>query len=211
MKITLIAGARPNFMKIAPIIHNIKKAQSEGKDISYRLVHTGQHYDENMSQVFFEEMEIPPADSNLGVGSGSHGAQTAAMIEGIEKVILDFKPSAVLVYGDTNSTLAAALAASKLHVPLVHVEAGLRSFNKRMPEEINRITCDHCSTLLYSPTSQGMFNLKQEGFNLEYQGPFDMDRPGVFHCGDVMYDNSLFFKDRAAERSSVLADNNLTL
>lgn len=207
-QILTIIGARPQIIKAAAISRAIRESYSD--QISEYILHTGQHYDENMSQVFFEEMNIPHPDHNLSVGSGSHGGQTASMIRGVEDVLLEIEPDAVLVYGDTNSTLAAAVAASKLRVPVVHVEAGLRSFNKSMPEEINRITCDHCSTLLFSPTSQGMFNLKQEGFDLEYQGPFTIDRPGVFHCGDVMYDNSLYFKDRSAEVSTMLEDNALS-
>lgn len=202
-----IIGARPQIIKAAAISRAIRNSFSDR--ISEFILHTGQHYDENMSQVFFEEMDIPPPDRNLAVGSGTHGSQTAKMIEGIEKIILEINPSAVLVYGDTNSTLAAALAASKLHVPVIHVEAGLRSFNKSMPEEVNRITCDHCSSLLFSPTSQGMVNLLKEGFDLEHTGPFNIDKPGVFHCGDVMYDNSLHFKQKAAEHSKILEQNEL--
>ncbi len=162
-----------------------------------------------MSQVFFEEMSIPVPDVNLNVGSGSHGSQTAKMIEGIEIALNEYKPDALLVYGDTNSTLAGAIAASKIHVPVVHVESGLRSFNKSMPEEINRITCDHCSTLLFTPTDQGVVNLKAEGFKMEAEGPYTMDNPGVFRCGDVMYDNSLHFKMAASQKSSILNDLDL--
>jgi UDP-GlcNAc3NAcA epimerase len=158
-----------------------------------------------MSQVFFEEMNIPAPDHNLNVGSGSHGAQTAKMIEGIELVLKDINPHGVLVYGDTNSTLAAAIAASKMHIPVFHVEAGLRSFDKRMPEEVNRIVCDHVSTLLFSPTQQGIFNLLREGFQAEAAPPYSPDHPGVFHCGDVMLDNTLYFAEQAGLKSGIRA------
>jgi UDP-GlcNAc3NAcA epimerase len=154
-----------------------------------------------MSDVFIRELGIPEPDYNLGVGSGSHGRQTASMLAGIEEILVTEKPDWLVVYGDTNSTLAAAIAGSKIHVPVAHIEAGLRSYNKQMPEEINRILCDHVSTLLFSPTSAGFVNLKKEGFK-ENNPPFTFDNPGIFHCGDLMYDNSLFFADQA----SVLTD-----
>jgi UDP-GlcNAc3NAcA epimerase len=157
-----------------------------------------------MSQVFFDEMGIPTADYNLSVGSGSHGRQTAAMITGIEEVIEKEKPGFLILYGDTNSTLAGALAAVKMGIPIAHIEAGLRSFNKSMPEEINRITCDHCSTLLFSPTASGIENLRREGFSTENQTPYSPDRPGVFHCGDVMYDNALHFSALAEGRPAII-------
>jgi len=162
-----------------------------------------------MSQVFFDELGIPSPDINLSVGSGSHGRHTATMIEGIEEVILDEKPNAIVVYGDTNSTLAAGIAASKIHIPVVHIEAGLRSYNKKMPEEVNRIMCDHVSSLLFSPTKSGVENLLKEGFIQEADGNYTMDNPGVFHCGDVMYDNSIYFSEISAQESTVLADNAL--
>ena len=208
IKILNIIGARPQIIKSAAISRAIKN--NFNKDIEDIIVHTGQHYDENMSEVFFSEMGIPKPKYNLNVGSGSHGIQTAEMMKGIEKIILEEKPNAVLVYGDTNSTLAAAVAAAKLHYPVVHVEAGLRSFNKSMPEEINRITCDHTSTLLFSPTKMGLENLKKEGFDISGNPPYSIDHPGVFHCGDVMYDNSLYFSEIASKNSRVLKENGLT-
>ena len=206
-KIITVVGARPQIIKAAALSRAIKNHYSE--KINEVIVHTGQHYDENMSQVFFDELGIPSPDINLSVGSGSHGRQTANMIEGIEQVILDEKPNAIVVYGDTNSTLAAGVAASKIHVPVVHIEAGLRSYNKKMPEEVNRIMCDHVSSLLFSPTKTGVENLLKEGFIQEADGNYSMDNPGVFHCGDVMYDNSIHFSEISAQESTVLADNRL--
>lgn len=200
-KIVTIVGARPQFIKAAAISRAIRTHFST--EITEFIVHTGQHYDPSMSEIFFSEMDIPREDANLQVGSGNHGAQTARMLEGIEGVIVSESADAVLVYGDTNSTLAGALAAAKLHVPLIHIEAGLRSFNKHMPEEINRITADHCSTLLFTPTPAGIDNLQKEGFDTTHKGPFDTNRPGVYLCGDVMYDNSLFFRDKASSIQSV--------
>ena len=149
-KIITIIGARPQIIKASAFSRAVKNHFHD--QIEEILVHTGQHYDENMSDVFFSEMGIPQPNYNLAVGSGSHGAQTGKMTEGLEQIFLSEKPDAVLVYGDTNSTIAGALAATKIHIPLIHVEAGLRSFNKSMPEEINRICCDHMSTLLFTPT-----------------------------------------------------------
>jgi UDP-GlcNAc3NAcA epimerase len=190
MKIVTIIGARPQIIKAAAVSRAIREF-FPGR-ITEVIVHTGQHYDENMSQVFFDELGIPAPDVNLNVGSMSHGAQTARMIDGIEKVLKDETPNAIVLYGDTNSTLAGAVAASKIHIPVVHVEAGLRSYNKAMPEEVNRIMCDHVSTLLFSPTRTGYDNLIREGFR-ESKPPFSADNPGIFHCGDVMLDNSLHF------------------
>lgn len=172
------------------------------------MAHTGQHYDWQMSSVFFNELEIPEPDYNLEVGSASHGVQTAEMIKGIEECIQKERPQCVIVYGDTNSTLAAAVAASKLHCPIAHIEAGLRSYNKRMPEEINRILCDHASTLLFSPTETGLKNLLNEGFRYG-NPPYTIDNPGIFQCGDVMLDNSLYFAAHAEKKSTLLNDNNL--
>ncbi len=202
IKIVTIVGARPQIIKAAALSRAIKKRFSN--EIQETIVHTGQHYDHNMSQVFFDELGIPVPDINLEIGSASHGSQTAKMIQGIEKVLLEKKPHALVLYGDTNSTLAGAIAASKIHVPVVHIEAGLRSFNKSMPEEINRIMCDHASTLLFTPTITGLQNLKKEGFNPQAEKPYTPDNPGVFHCGDVMYDNSIFFADVAQKKSGIL-------
>lgn len=207
MKIITIIGARPQIIKAAAISRAIQNDYAD--QIEEIIVHTGQHYDENMSAVFFEELGIPQPNYNLAVGSGSHGKQTGAMLEGIEEIIVKEQPHALLVYGDTNSTVAGGLAASKLHVPLVHVEAGLRSFNKKMPEEINRILCDHMSTLLFSPTKTGIENLGREGFAFNDSKPIDVDNPKVYHCGDIMYDNSLFFSKVSEEKSTILSEYGL--
>ena len=202
MKIVTIIGARPQIIKAAALSRAIKEHYADR--IHEVIVHTGQHYDDNMSQVFFDELGIPHPDYNLHVGSASHGIQTAKMIEGIEQVLQAEKPDCIVLYGDTNSTLAGAVAASKIHVPVVHIEAGLRSFNKSMPEEINRIVCDHCSTLLFTPTKAGFDNLAREGFPMNNEGPFDIDNPKVYHCGDIMYDNSLHFSSIADQKVSLL-------
>ena len=207
LKIVTIIGARPQIIKAAALSRAISNSFSNS--IEEIIVHTGQHYDQNMSQVFIDELGIPEPKYNLSIGSSSHGVQTAKMIEGIERILLIEKPDYLVVYGDTNSTLAGAIAAAKIHIPIAHIEAGLRSFNKSMPEEINRIMCDHASTLLFSPTQTGYKNLINEGFNPENTTPFTPDNPGIFHCGDVMFDNSLFFKTIADEKSTVLEGNNL--
>ncbi len=202
IKIVTIIGARPQIIKAAAISRAISKDfAGVVKEI---IIHTGQHYDTNMSQIFFDEMNIPRPDKNLNVGSGTHGVQTAKMITGIEEILVDEKPDYIILYGDTNSTLAGAVAASKIHVPIVHIEAGLRSFNKKMPEEINRIMCDHASTLLFAPTETGFKNLVNEGFNPANKPPYSADNPGIFHCGDVMYDNSLHFEKQAKEKSNII-------
>jgi UDP-GlcNAc3NAcA epimerase len=207
MKIVTIIGARPQIIKAAALSRAIKNKFSNS--ITEIIVHTGQHYDENMSQVFFDELGIPEPNYNLNVGSGSHGKQTATMIAGIEDILLQEIPSAIVLYGDTNSTLAGAIAASKIHVPVVHIEAGLRSFNKAMPEEINRIMCDHVSTLLFSPTKTGFQNLQNEGFKAKNEKPFTANNPKIYHSGDVMFDNSLYFSEVADEQTTVIAKNNL--
>ena len=207
MKIVTIIGARPQIIKAAALSRAIKNKFSNS--ITEIIVHTGQHYDENMSQVFFDELGIPEPNYNLNVGSGSHGKQTATMIAGIEDILLQEIPSAIVLYGDTNSTLAGAIAASKIHVPVVHIEAGLRSFNKAMPEEINRIMCDHISTLLFSPTKSGFQNLQNEGFKAKNEKPFNANNPKIYHSGDVMFDNSLYFSEVADEKTTIISKNNL--
>ena len=201
MIILTLVGARPQIIKAAALSRVIS---NNFQNIEEIIVHTGQHYDKNMSDVFFTELEIPKPQINLKVGSSSHGTQTALMIEKIEKVIQEYSPDAVVVYGDTNSTLATAIAASKLHIPIVHIESGLRSFNKKMPEEVNRILCDHVSTLLFSPTKSGFNNLLNEGFSKEYSNNASPDHPNIYHCGDVMYDNSLYFSNLSDENSDIL-------
>ncbi|MHC4534746.1 MAG: non-hydrolyzing UDP-N-acetylglucosamine 2-epimerase [Planctomycetota bacterium] len=188
LKFVTVVGARPQFIKAAAVsraivAHNGKKTDSTFEE---KIVHTGQHYDENMSKVFFDELEIPRPDYNLGVGSGTHGEQTGKMLQKIEQVLDREKPGFVIVYGDTNSTLAGALAAAKLHIPVAHVEAGLRSFNRKMPEEINRILADHVSDLLFCPTEVAVNNLSNEGIS-----------NGVYQVGDVMYDSILFYAKKA--------------
>jgi UDP-GlcNAc3NAcA epimerase len=207
IKIVTIIGARPQIIKAAALSRAIKNKFSE--TITEIIVHTGQHYDENMSQVFFDELGIPAPNYNLNVGSGSHGKQTATMISGIEEILVQEKPQAIVLYGDTNSTLAGAIAASKIHVPVVHIEAGLRSFNKAMPEEINRIMCDHVSTLLFSPTQTGFQNLINEGFKKNAIVPYNANNPKIYHSGDVMYDNSIYFSEVAEHKTTILAKNSL--
>lgn len=190
MRILSVVGARPQFIKAAMVSREL--LQYTG--ICHTMVHTGQHYDRNMSEVFFEELDIPKPDYNLGIGSVTHGAQTGRMLEAIEHLLIEQEPHCVLVYGDTNSTLAGALASAKLNIPVAHVEAGLRSFNPRMPEEINRIVADHLSDLLLAPTETAMRNLVHEGFG-EHK---------VHLVGDVMYDAALFYAKVAETKSRIL-------
>ena len=206
-KIITIVGARPQIIKSSALSRTISEKFSE--QLEEVIVHTGQHYDENMSRIFFDAMKIAKPDYNLNVGSGSHGIQTAKMIEGLESIFFKEKPNAIVVYGDTNSTIAGALAAAKIHIPIVHIEAGLRSFNKAMPEEINRIACDHMSTLLFTPTKTGVQNLKREGFDLGIKDKATIDEPNVYHCGDIMYDNSLYFSTISESKSSILKELSL--
>jgi UDP-GlcNAc3NAcA epimerase len=201
IKLVTIIGARPQIIKAAALTRAIKNNFSD--KITEIIVHTGQHYDENMSQVFFDELGIPQPNYNLQVGSGSHGVQTASMIIKIEEILLHEKPNAIVLYGDTNSTLAGGIAASKIHVPVIHIEAGLRSFNKNMPEEINRILCDHVSTLLFSPTKTGYKNLINEGFKENNHAPYHADNPKIYHCGDIMYDNSMYFSKVAETKVDI--------
>ncbi|MGB8492689.1 MAG: UDP-N-acetylglucosamine 2-epimerase, partial [Bacteroidales bacterium] len=188
IKLLNIVGARPQIIKSSAISRAIRLYFSG--EINEITVHTGQHYNKELSEVFFDELEIHKPDFNLGVGSAHHGRQTSLMIAGIEEVLLNEKPDCVVLYGDTNSTLAGAIAASKLHFPVVHIEAGLRSFNKSMPEEINRIVSDHCSTLLFAPTNAAFKNLMNEGFRPENSPPYTIDNPKIYLTGDIMYDNS---------------------
>lgn len=190
-KIVTIIGARPQIIKSAALSRAIKDKFSD--KLTEVVVHTGQHYTDSMSNVFFQELGINQPAYNLNTGSGSHGTQTAEMMKGLEGIFQKENPNAVVVYGDTNSTLAAAMVASKLHIPLIHIEAGLRSYNKSMPEEVNRIMSDHVSTLLFSPTESGVKNLEKEGFKLDNQAPYSIDNPKVYHCGDIMYDNHLYY------------------
>lgn len=201
IKVLNIIGARPQIIKAAAISRAIRSEYSA--EIEEIILHTGQHYDHKMSDIFFSEMDIRIPKYNLGIGSGSHGQQTAQMISRIEEVIEKDNPDYVIIYGDTNSTLAGAIVASKLHIPLVHIESGMRSFNKSMPEEINRIMSDHVSTLLFCPTTTAINNLLKEGFQLNNTKPFTMDNPGVFHCGDIMYDNAIYYKEKAKQKINV--------
>lgn len=186
MHVMTIVGARPQFIKAA-VVSRVLRGRAGVRE---SIVHTGQHYDQNMSDVFFTELDIPKPAVHLGVGSGGHGKQTGEMLAGLEKAMLELKPDWVLVYGDTNSTLADALAAAKLHIPIAHVEAGLRSFNRRMPEEINRVVADVLSTLLFVPTETGVRNLAAEGIT-----------KNVVRTGDVMYDAALYYGDRAGDKA----------
>ncbi len=188
MKILNIIGARPQFIKVG-IVNKSLEYDSRFTSV---IVHTGQHYDENMSKIFFDELEIAKPDYNLGIGSASHGKQTAAMLSGIEDILLKEKPDWVIVYGDTNSTIAGSLAASKLHIRIAHVEAGLRSFNRKMPEEINRIATDHISDLLFAPTTTAMNLLEKEGLQEK-----------SFFSGDVMYDSILYFEKLAEQKADL--------
>lgn len=187
-KIATIVGARPQFIKAA-MVSRVLRAKPGVREI---LVHTGQHFDDNMSEVFFRELDIPKPDYHLGIGGGTHGQNTGRMLEAIERVLMEEKPDWVLVYGDTDSTLAGALAAAKLHVPVAHVEAGLRSFNRRMPEEINRVLTDHIADLLFAPTEVAVRNLLREGI--------PPDR--VHWVGDVMYDAALYYGEKAESKAA---------
>lgn len=194
-KVVTIIGARPQFIKAA----TVSRAVASVEGINEIIVHTGQHFDANMSDIFFKEMGIPKPDYHLGIGGGGHGLQTGQMLIKIEEVLLKERPDWVLVYGDTNSTLAGALAAVKMHIPIAHVEAGLRSFNRKMPEEINRILTDDVSDVLFAPTKTAVDNLFQEGIHEEK----------VYEVGDVMYDAALFYGEMANAKSNILSQLNL--
>ncbi len=199
VRIVHVVGARPQFIKLAPVCRAIAAANVRGNRIESLIIHTGQHYDPSMSDVFFEELDIPLADVHLGVGSGSHGQQTGHMLEKLEVALQGQQPDIVLTYGDTNSTLAATLAAAKLQMPLAHVEAGLRSFNRRMPEETNRVVADHLSDLLFAPTPAAVRNLATEGLTAR-----------VCLTGDVMLDAIRYYETRARANSNVLERLGLT-
>ncbi len=199
LEILTVIGARPQFVKAAVISRLVRSEAWKGR-VRETLVHTGQHYDENMSEVFFRDMEIPKPDYNLNAGSGSHGAATGAMLAGVETLIVERKPDVVLVYGDTNSTLAGALAASKLHVPVAHVEAGLRSYMMVMPEEQNRRLTDHLSTWLLCPTATAVDNLAKEGILDAGGARPSADHKSVAMVGDVMLDASTYYRVNARER-----------
>jgi UDP-GlcNAc3NAcA epimerase len=191
-RILTVVGARPQFIKVAAV----SRAIATHGDLAETIVHTGQHFDHGMSEVFFEELGLPRPHHNLGIGGGGHGAMTGAMLQALEALMAELRPDRVLVYGDTNSTLAGGLAAAKLHLPVAHVEAGLRSFNRRMPEEINRVLVDHLADLLFSPTDAASANLRREGLD-----------PGSIHqVGDVMFDCVRLFSESAATRRTLLGD-----
>ena len=196
IKLITIVGARPQFIKAAAL-NRIIRTQFKNQ-IEEIIVHTGQHFDDEMSSVFFDELEITPPKYNLEINGGGHAFQTGQMGQKMEEILLKEKPHAIVLYGDTNSTLAGALTASKIHIPVIHIEAGLRSFNKKMPEEINRILSDQVSTLLFCPTQTAVDNLNHEGFDIEKPTKkVDMNHPGVFMVGDIMYDCALYFKEKA--------------
>ncbi|MDD3774345.1 MAG: UDP-N-acetylglucosamine 2-epimerase (non-hydrolyzing) [Sulfurovaceae bacterium] len=201
MKILTILGARPQFIKAGSVSREVRRQKAEGRSIEEVIVHTGQHYDANMSDIFFDQMQIPKPDYFLGIGGKSHGAMTGQMIERIEEAALSEKPDWMVVYGDTNSTLAGAIVASKLHIKLAHIEAGLRSFNMKMPEEVNRILTDRVSDILFCPTDTAVQNLKNEGF------PFVMSTSKqqlIKNVGDVMQDGAIFYKNLAQKPSSFI-------
>jgi UDP-GlcNAc3NAcA epimerase len=192
MLIATVVGARPQFIKASAVSRRLRSCKS----VTEQVINTGQHYDFELSRIFFQELEMSFPDFDLGIGSGPHGEQTGQMLKGLEGVLLDLKPDWVLVYGDTNSTLAGALAAAKLHIPIAHVEAGLRSFNRTMPEEVNRVITDHISNLLFAPTDAAVANLRHEGIG----------RSQVAQVGDVMFDVALAASERAERTSRIIEE-----
>ena len=193
MRVLIVIGTRPNFVKTAPLVEELKKINKDKRKIQYKIVHTGQHYDYEMSQLFFQELKIPKPDYNLGVGGGSHALQTARTMEKIEKVVIREKPGIVIVLGDVNATLAGAVVAAKLHIKIGHIEAGMRSFNKKMPEEINRVLTDHITDYHFCSTKTAVLNLKNEGIT-----------KNVYNVGDIMYDTFLEGTKIAKEKSKIL-------
>lgn len=198
MRIATIIGARPQFIKAAVVTRACREHRS---DVHETIIHTGQHFDANMSDVFFDELDIPRPGYHLGIGGGTHGQNTGRMLEAIEAILAKDKPDWVLVYGDTDSTLAGALAAAKLHIPVAHVEAGLRSFNRNMPEELNRILTDHASSVLFTPSDTATRNLASEGISGEK----------VQQVGDVMYDVALYYRSKARSPGDVKVDSGFIL
>lgn len=198
VKVITVVGARPQFIKSAAISRCISEDFSD--KIEEIIVHTGQHYDPEMSNVFFDELKIPREKYNLQIGSSNHANQTAQIMIALDEVVEKENPDTILLYGDTNSTLAACLVGVKRHIPVIHIEAGVRSYNKKFPEEVNRIICDHTSSLLFVPTEDGISSLKKEGFSTDETFPKDnilLNSPNVYKSGDIMYDNTVFFKDKA--------------
>ena len=228
MKVASVVGARPQFIKMAAVSRAVAEHNQElgpGQQLRELIIHTGQHYDYGLSRVFFDELHIPEPKYNLNVGSASPGVQTGEMLKRVERTLSDEQPDLVLVYGDTNSTLAGALAAAKLHIPVAHVEAGLRSYRKSMPEEINRVLTDHVATILFCPTEQSAGNLVQEGEGTAFAdgkligseeiaqiqaATYSMDRPLIVNVGDVMYDHLLHCLPHAEQGSKILAQMDLT-
>lgn len=201
MKIATIIGARPQIIKAAALSRAIQHRFAD--TIQEIIIHTGQHFDENMSEVFFAELQIPQPNYNLNCRAGSEDAQLEVMMEKLSAIFLQEKPDMIVVFGDTNSTLAGSRAAYQMQIPLVHIEAGLRSFNNGMPEERNRYESDHLSTLLFAPTDAAIENLRNEGLG-NTPPPFSAANPGVYHCGDIMFDNTLFFKELSLQKSQIL-------
>ncbi|NEN22716.1 UDP-N-acetylglucosamine 2-epimerase (non-hydrolyzing) [Cryomorpha ignava] len=207
IKLLTVIGARPQFIKSAAISRAISKSFSN--KIEEVIVHTGQHYDPEMSNIFFDELNIPKEKYNLKIGSSNHAHQTAKIMIALDEVVEKEMPNAILLYGDTNSTLAACLVGVKRHIPVIHVEAGVRSFNKLFPEEVNRLICDHVSSLLFVPSDDGILSLQKEGFTTAETEPEDnllLNHPKVYRCGDIMYDNTLYFKDKAESYFKALID-----